>query len=320
MALWSDILQEGSYDGVRFDFVRSSVEGGNALDKQEFPNQDGQSIQGRARNARRFSVLGIFIEDDYPDTLNDLIDVLENGGVPREFVDPVFGSMMASCERFTVLHDVEDAADSATITIDFVEHTDSSKRLKAADTFALVGIDDAQGPTAADNTTPARANAVRSAVTDVLVALSAFQEATEVQNNAYVLQVQGAMNAASSIADSLETTGDELSAPAVQQQVNATLVTIEVAVAAGADYDSQEAYELGAAVLLMSSSVSVMAQELIEAKPPLQIYTVRADTNLLAFAHDLYGDSSRADEVLALNSIPDPSMILAGTKLQVYGA
>lgn len=301
--LWSDILQVGSYDGVVFDFVRATREGGNTLDQQEFPNKPGTFVQGRATKGERFTVMGIFIEDDYPDTMNALISALKNGGAPKEFVDPVFGSRQASCDSWQVAHDAEDAADSATVQITFVEHTDG-----------------AQGPKAVTNTTPARANAVRSAANDVLVALSAFEEATEVQNNAYVLQVTAAVNAASDIADQLEATGDDLSALDVQKQANATLATIDVAVAAGADYDSTEAYDLGAAVLAMSSSVSDLSSELIEAKPPLQIYVVPADTNLLALVHDLYGDSSRADEVLALNSIADPSLIPAGSKVQAYGS
>lgn len=301
MALWSDILQVGSIDGVVFDFVRATFEGGNTLDQQQFPNRDGTFIQGRARNGRRFEILGIFIEDDYPDTMNKLLAKLENGGAPVDFVDPVFGTFKASCDHFSVTHDVEDAADSATIQITILEHTEGNV-----------------GTVAIKNTTPARANAVRSRVTDALVALSAFQEATEVQNNPYVLQVQGAMNAASSIADDFEATGDDLSALDVQKQGNAALAIIELAVETGSDYDSAEAYDLGAAVLAMSAATAALVQDLIDAKPPLQVYVVVADTNLLAFAHDLYGDSSRADEVLDLNNIEDPSLIPAGYRLSAY--
>lgn len=293
--VWSDILQVGSFDGVVFDFVRATFEGGNTLDQQTFPNRAGTFIQGRARNGRRFEIMGIFIEDDYPDTMNRLIAKLENGGNPVEFVDPVFGSFKASCDHFVVTHDVEEAADSATIQITIIEHTEGNV-----------------GTVGAKNTTPARANAVRSRATDALVALSAFQEALDVQSNPYVIQVEGAINAASSIADSLEATGDELSALDVQKQGNATLAVIETAIATGADYDSAEAYDLGAAMLAMSSSVSGLVQDLIDAKPPLQTYPVLADTNLLAWAHGKYGDSSRAEEVLSLNSFPDPTLIPAG--------
>jgi prophage DNA circulation protein len=246
-------------------------------------------------------VLAIFIEDDYPDTLDKLIEKLENGGAPKDFVHPVFGTFKAACERFQVNHDIEEAADSATMQIDFVEHTA-----------------DSSGPKAVRNTTPARANAVRSAATEVLSALSAFQQATEIQNNSYVLEVEGAVNAAQGIADTLEADGDQMSALDVQAQTNATLATVELAVATGSDYDSTEAYDLGAAVLAMAAAISDLANELIEAKPPLQEFTIGADTNLLSLVHALYGSSERADEVLQLNNIPDPSLVPAGFRLQAY--
>jgi prophage DNA circulation protein len=298
-ALWDDILQDGKFDGVRFDFVRSTFEGGNDIDQQRFPNSNGQQNQGRGRKGRRFRILGIFIEEDYPDTMNALVAKLENGGAPKEFVDPVWGSMQASVDSFSINHDADDARDSATVDISFVEHTTGT-----------------QGPRAITSTTPARANAVRSSVNDVFVALSAFQAATEVQNDPHVLEVTGLVNAAtssvSSIADSFEDTGDQLAAPVVQAQANASLVLIDSAVASNADYDSTESYDLGAALLAMAAALSAMAQDLIEAKPPLVRFPVLTNTDILRFTHDLYGDSARAQEVLDLNSIPDPMDIPAG--------
>jgi prophage DNA circulation protein len=308
-ATWEDILQDGKFDGVRFDFVRSVFEGGNDIDQQVFPNTAGQTLKGRGRKGRRWRILGIFIEEDYPDTMNELIAKLENGGAPKEFVDPIFGSMQMSCDSFSVSHDADDASDSATIDITLVEHTDG-----------------AAGPRAVSNTTPARANAVRSSITDVFVTLSSFQEATEIQNDPHVLEVTGLVNAAtssvSSITDSLEDTGDQMSAPDVQAQANASLALVDAAVASNADYDTTESYDLGAALLAMAAALAAMAQDLIEAKPPLQRFPVVADTDILRFAHDLYGDSSRADEVLGLNSIPDPMDIPVGFPggILAYGA
>jgi prophage DNA circulation protein len=304
-AVWSDILQDGGWDGETFEFVRSTFEGGNDVDQQRLPNTNGQQNKGRGRRGRRFRILAIFIEDDYPEKMNRVIAKLENGGVPKEFVDPIFGSMKASVETFSVVHDADDASDAASVDISFVEHTEGAGQL---------------GPKAVTGTTPARANAVRAAVNDVFVALSAFQAATEVQNNEYVLEVTAAANATASLADSLEQTGDELSSPEVQAQANSVLALIDTAVNTGANYDSIESYDQGAAMLAMSTALSAMAQDLIEAKPPLGLRVVQADTNLLALAHDLYGDSSRADELLTLNAFPDPSFVPAGFKVLAYGA
>jgi prophage DNA circulation protein len=247
-------------------------------------------------------VLGIFIEGDYPDTMNDLIAQLDDGGVPKDFVHPIFGTFKASCERWSVVHDVEDAADSATIQISFAEHTD-----------------EVQGPVAVTHTTPAKANSVRALAEQVTAALATFQEATEaLSTNAYVVQVNDAIEAAQGLADTLEETAADLSALEIQKTSDAALSVVNEAVEAGADYDSTEAYDLGAAVLSMSSAMSELAKGLIEVKPPLIPRRVEADTNLLALAHDVYGDSSRADEMLALNNIPDPSLIPAGFAYVAY--
>ena len=55
-----------------------------------------------------------------------------------------------------------------------------------------------------------------------------------------------------------------------------------------------------------------------EAKPPLIEIEVTEDIPLLLWAHQRYGTSSRAEEILQLNSIPDPVRIPAGTRLRVY--
>lgn len=305
MADWSDILQVGKFGGVEFDFVRSARAGSNTIDKQAFPNKKGRYNVGRGDDGDTFDVLAIFIEDDYPGKMNELIAQLKDGGGPKEFVDPVFGTIKASCDRWTVTHDVEDAADSATIQITFSEHTDESAGTQAVTT-----------------TTAAKANAVRSYASDVLVALSEFQAATEIQNNEYVLQVTAAANAATSIADSLEATADDLSALEIQATTNQTLSIVDESVQTGADYDSTEGYDLAQLILRMSAAISDLANGLIETKPPLQEFTVPATTNLLAWVHDLVTSgaiSSDADEVLQLNSIEDPSEIRAGVRLLAYG-
>lgn len=295
MSTWDDILQVGKYGGVTFDFVSTRDEHSNDLDVQKFPNKPGQRIQARARNGVRIDVMAIFIEDDYPATMNKLIKQLDDGGVPKELVHPVFGTLQAACSRFTVNHDIEDAADSATVQISFEEHTDDN------------------GLTQATDTTPARANAVRSAAADVLVALSAFSAASESLQS----EITSAMSSVSAIADTLESTGESLSVLQIQASVNGVLALVESPIEQVKDYDSTEKYELAAALLVSASTLSDFANDLIQARPPLSVFAVAADTNLLALAFDLGQDP---DELLALNSIPDPSLIPAGFKLSAYAA
>jgi prophage DNA circulation protein len=297
MATWEEILKEGSFGGVKFDFVNISDTGTNELDKQAFPNRPGTTIKPRTANGRTFEIMAIFIDDDYPATMDALKAQVSDGGTPKNFVHPVFGTLKASCSQWSIRHDSEDAIDSATMTLTLIEHTEGD------------------GPTAQRDTTPARANSVRSLANDVLTALSAYQEVLEVQNNTYVLQVQGAVNAAVSLADSLEATGDDLSALSVQASSNGVLALVEASAAVIADYDSSEEFDLGNALILMGSAVKDLGQDLVEARPPLSAQKVLADTNLLSLAHDLGED---AEELLTLNSFPDPTDIKAGFEVLRY--
>lgn len=295
---WDEILQEGSFGGVTFDFVSAKDDHANDLDEQKFPNRPGTRVVPRGRVGTTIDVMAIFIEDDYPEKMNDLIAQLDDGGVVKKLVHPVFGTINAACKRFTVTHDIEDARDSGSVTITFVEDNDEEA-----------------GPRAVTSTTPARANQVRTLGDSVLVALSTFQAALEIQNSEIGLAVTGAVNAASSIADSLEADFANLSVIEIQATTNGGLAKCDAATVLLADYETTEQYDLAAALLEMAHALRALAQDLIDQRPPLSVYVVPATTNLLSLAHALGAD---AEELLALNSIPDPSSIVAGSKVRAY--
>jgi prophage DNA circulation protein len=299
-ATWEDLLQEGSYDGVRFDFVSTKDAGSNDLDKQKFPGRAGQRVVGRGEAGSSIDVTAIFIEEDYPDTMNALLAKLRNGGAVKKLVHPVFGELNASVDNWTVNHDADDALDSATISIKFE-----------------VSNEDEDAPRVVANTTPARANEVRSLGDSVLVALSAFEDALAVQNQPVAAAVIGAVNTASSIADGLEATFQDLSVLDIQAQTNGGLASCDAAIVLVADCDTTEQYELSAALSQMAAALRSLAQDLIEQRPPLSIVEVPADTNLLSLAHAIDADP---DELMALNSFPDPSLIPAGFQVNAYAA
>lgn len=297
---WGDLLQEGSYGGVKFDFVSVRDGGSNDLDEQKIRGKAGGKVDPRGRNSSRWDILAVIIEDDYPDKMFDLVNQLDDGGKVKEFVHPIFGSRQASCANFSVNHDAEDARDSCTISISLVESIDEDVDLVAR-----------------TNTTPARANAVRTAMEEVLAALSAFTAAIDFRNNSYVVEVMGAYNAVAGIVEELEATGDDLSNVSVQATANGGLTAIDTAVETLADYDSTEQYDLSAALLSMGNALTEMANGIIEQRPPLSVVEVPATTNLLSLAHALGVDP---EELLNLNSFPDPSEIPAGFKVQAYAA
>jgi len=122
----------------------------------------------------------------------------------------------------------------------------------------------------------------------------------------------------SSVTDQLEAGSNDMSAAEIEALVNGALNLVDQALAAIPDFTAAESYDLANALTAMAARLETYAQAILEAKPPLIERVVAADAPLLVWAHETYGDSSRADELLRLNSIPDPLLVPAGTRLRCY--
>lgn len=317
MSRWEDFIQEGSFRGIRFDFVSAREQHVNVLDVRKYPGRDGASVQKRARDPLRISVMAVFIEEDYPAQLWRLSEALDDG-TPGELVHPIHGTIKASCESHEVAHDAEEA-DSGTITITFIEHTEQAA-LVFQDRPSVAGKANETRADAADTTTAAN-NYLENTLSTLQDTMS---NAVALGSSAYAAAYNttqaciAAANAAASVADTLEADGDTMSALEIQALSNQALSALDVQVKALADYETEAAYELSRQLLNTAAALGELAKLFISQKPPLMVYVVDADISLLAWVHARYQDSSRAAEVLALNVIPDPLLIPAGTSLRAY--
>lgn len=69
----------------------------------------------------------------------------------------------------------------------------------------------------------------------------------------------------------------------------------------------------------LADQVHMQIQTLIEARPPLSTYTVKAPCTYHWLAHHLYGDLSRADEIQHLNpTLENPALLMPGVEVVVY--
>lgn len=317
MGKWADLLLDGKYKGVKFDFVSTRDQHANILDVQEFPGRNGAFVEKKARKALRFEVLAVFIEDDYPDTMNALIAKLDDG-TPGTLVHPVFGSIQASAEQFVVLHDAEEA-DSGTIQIAFIEHTENADEIFTGAPSIAAQANDVR--TEADGVSTAAAGYVEYILTVGSEAASlavAYTTQAYLEAANFAQMATEAAIAAATAADTLEIKGPEMAAAEIQAYANGALSKIDAVVRALADYTTDEAYELSRSLLLTAASLQALAKVLLEAKPPLITVSVAADIPLLAWVHAFYGDSSRVDEVMLLNDFLDPLLIPAGTEVRCY--
>ena len=68
-----------------------------------------------------------------------------------------------------------------------------------------------------------------------------------------------------------------------------------------------------------AKAVQDLGAAVINARPPLIVHTVEADTNAHLLAHALYADHARAGEIVRLNpGITNPNFLRRGQRIMVY--
>ena len=70
----------------------------------------------------------------------------------------------------------------------------------------------------------------------------------------------------------------------------------------------------------VAAAVQEAAAAVLEARPPLSSHTVAARTCPRLLAHQLYGDHTRAPELVRLNRLSDPNFLTPGQELKVYAS
>lgn len=316
MADWSTFIQTGKYAGIAFDFVSVHDETARVVDRQKQPGRDGVHLVDRARDGRQWDILAVFVEDDYPDTYRELKKAIDDGGI-REFIHPIDGKFKALVTRAGSDHNADDSTDSCTMQLHVEEHTEQTT-----------------GPTVTSTSVAARANALRNKALGILNLVSLFGAAIDALPNisktlaataeSIAADATSAAALASDTADVLEQTGSDLSAIEVQANANAVLADIESVVSRISDCTFNgnavpEQYDLLQGLTVTASATADLATAVSAGKPALTTFQVDADIPLLLWCHAKYGDSSRVDEVLALNPwIADPLLVPRGSTVTAY--
>lgn len=316
MAGWDTFIQTGKYGGLAFDFVSVHDETARVVDRQSQPGRDGVALSDRARDGRAWDILGVFVEEDYPDTYRALKKIIDEGGI-REFIHPIDGKFKALVTRAGSDHNADDSIDSCTMQLHVEEHTEQTL-----------------GPSVSATSTAARANSVRSKVLAVLNTISLFGAAIDAlpgitktlaaTAESIVADATAAVNLAADTADTLEQTGDDLSAIEVQAAANGTLADIDAVVASISDCTFNgtavpEQYDMLKGLIDTAKAMADLATAIAAGKPALTTFQVDAEISLLLWCHEEYGDSTRALEVFNLNPwMADPLLIPAGSTVTAY--
>jgi prophage DNA circulation protein len=283
--------RQASYREVVFEVVDATDEGGRALVLAEYAGRDGASVEDTGGLPRRGSLVAAVWGPECAADLARLLAVfsLEGAGT---LVHPVFGPIEVCVERWTVRQGSE-PLDEAEVSFDWVED--------AFDTGLELLLD----------TPAAKGNALEGAT------LTMERIALETPNNVrFIARVRALAGRARAFLTrvrnpnlaALRTATQTLAeVQALAQETIDTVRTVQ-------DPNNQPLVrQVKALVRTCNQLWRVTASE----APPWVEYTVRAWTSARLIATELYGNPSRAREIVQVNALRDPGRIGPGTVLSV---
>lgn len=97
---WRDSLRPASFRGAQFRVDLSAKAGGRRGQSYEFPKRDTPQDEDLGRRAKRFSVAGWVVGEDYLEDAARLEAALTAEG-PGQLVRPLGGSHRVRCETYT---------------------------------------------------------------------------------------------------------------------------------------------------------------------------------------------------------------------------
>lgn len=131
---WRNRLLPASFRGVPFKVKRADTQVGRRNALHEYPQRDDAWPEDMGRLARRFSVEGQVIGENYDQARDRLIDALEAKG-PGELVHPYYGRKTVSLvSPVRISESASDDGGVARFSLEFVEASDNTEPSSRADT------------------------------------------------------------------------------------------------------------------------------------------------------------------------------------------
>jgi prophage DNA circulation protein len=278
-----------SFKGVRFEVVSTEDTFGRALIVAEYPGRDGGHVADEGGKPRRVRLSAIFWGPSYQTDLRLLLDALADPG-PGDLVHPVWGTLQASAESWTVRQATE-PTDEAAVDIAWVEEGFQGGLAWLPQTPAAL----LQLATVRLGRVTALAPAAPSALAQIRGFLQSVRNfLARVTNSSNLTAVRAAtqllvevQTTAQSVLDAVRTLQDPNTQPFIRESKRLV----------------RTCNELGAA-----SAGSA---------PAWTTYVAPCWTMARLIAHELYGNANRAAEIVEANALRDPARIAPGSRLSV---
>lgn len=287
------------------------IDGGRATKSRQYPNRDGQKSEDLGREAWRFELeIPLFkgIDDShYPDMHDQLVALLDDPPNPLEYRDHEKGTMNVTIPpggwSSTIDAKIQDGAViRVTLIEDQLDVAVSARELRPTQNAQARGedLDEALRDAGVDE------DKLKKKLDKAGVGLSALEQgfaAGSMWSNVglqFQLGLRDAVRTTQQIAADVDTMRARVDVvfglPQLLHPVNAGIVD---------------------AAILLADTFALIGEAHIQAGPVIVEEVINDTTNAFSLATRLYGDTSRVEELLALNPSIDPLFIRPGTRLQV---
>lgn len=288
--------------GVRLDLSGNLVSWndkiGIRLAGHQYLKRDGAEQEPMGAEPGRFTMRLCFLGPKWASNYRALVAAIRKD--PRgEMVHPVLGSLRVACEGIPdAVVDPGAERDSINFSLSFVEDSVDASSESAR----------YEGPAT-------KAAKVNNLATQVTAAIAQFATAIAAGET---LTGEAVAYAADAVA---ATTANTFNSGVDQQLASVSIAADEAIAAIIADPDALGAAGFPAISLVrqLLAACLDLEESTRSTRATVISYVVGADTNLAALAATLYGKDAlqHLDELLALNRIPSPHAVPAGTRLRV---
>lgn len=311
MAKWSETLGPYKLDGIEFEATTRERRGGRALVERRYPNRDGGDQEDMGREPYTYELtIPLFDGVDpehYPNLFDQLRAVLESPPSTLEYQDPEDGVVVVSVGAWSAALDSE-RRDGVVLSVTLIE-----RQLDVANLGRTLradpGIGDPEELAASLDDAMAEAGIDEDTVSAGFAEAGAELDLDEKGSAGTLWQSQVAETTAR-INDGAATAGAIVAQVERVRARLAVLCDLDAAKTA----EAQPVYE---AAMRLSAALEQSARDAAATAPALVEHVVHVETSVFEVAASLYGDPSRASDIIARNAMPDPLFIPAGTVLVV---
>jgi prophage DNA circulation protein len=295
LGAWFFNLVKANWRGATFEVQRTRDDRQRRWVEHQYPGTDGADIEDMGAQPRDTTLTAVYVGDNYLGELGKLVTLVADGK-SGTFRHPLLGTYRARLQILSIDHEAA-RRDSCVVEIQVKESDAGNLAAPLSSVYML-----------------------KSEVTDWIDeagdALDAIEDALDAIEDG-VDSVNDALDEARDFV-----TNSTARATQVVRRMNNVTRKIDKATKKVKKLGELDSYPLMKALRGTDRSTKKLGRRVLGTKWPIRSRTVPVPTPAVLLAHQLFGDKTRADELVELNAglILNPAMIPAGIVLKVFNS